>query len=102
MLIRVTDEDIKQGVSRCNACPVALAINRVLLPQYRVGVTTVSMILVNAHDHRPTMACDCLHFWKTPLSVFAFVTSFDKMEPTEPFLFELEIPDEYLRDPIAH
>ena len=94
MIIEVTQLDISKGsLCRSTDCPVALAVNRVLTPEYYSIVTMWSITIVPRTD----MALKA--GWKAicPGIAQSFVREFDKQNEVVPFNFELNIPEEYLR-----
>lgn len=89
MKISVTEECITCGLREdCTACPVALAIARVILPG-----ATVSVFLDTIEFHRVEYPSVEL---PTPPEVHSFVATFDAGEPVVPFDFEIDIPKEFL------
>lgn len=96
MVIKVTEDDIKQGVKgACFKCPVAIAMRRQGLKLAGAGfaylVWQPKLYGNMKYDSRGyiNMRLD------TPLEVRRFISSFDKEEIVSPF--EFEIPDELLK-----
>ena len=81
MKIRITDEDIEQGVP-CSPsrCPVARAIRR------DTG-SAASNLTVNG----ATIWIGNVYY-RTPSSAFDFIFDFDHGDPVAPFEFELGLP----------
>ncbi len=89
--INVTDEDIRLGLPKKGSkCPVALALNRLLLPNVGFGVGGTYLTL--------NFFTTC-----TPLPQKAqnFIVAFDKKARVEPFSFELSLPEEVLCLPVV-
>jgi hypothetical protein len=100
--IEVTRDDIKNGTWRnCAKCPVALAITRLLKPQFMASVTRTqcSFYLVghSIHDAPPPSVF-------LPIEATAFINDFDQFpwqagvlrNPFLDFTFELNIPEKFL------
>jgi len=84
MLVRitVTEGDIANGVVGCpNACPIALALLRVLGPVARVDVMEEEARVDGPRRARGYM----------PPVASRFVRAFDESRPVEPFEFVLEL-----------
>lgn len=84
----ITREDIWNGVRRdCNACPIALAVKRLVNPSTVVSVNGSSVILKSDkfifRSSLPSQASD-------------FVERFDNRSDAEPFSFNLYVPEGYL------
>ena len=81
MKIRITEEDIEQGVS-CSPsrCPVARAIRR------DAGSTASHLTVSGA-----TIWIGDVHY-RTPPRAFDFIFEFDNGDPVVPFEFELGLP----------
>ena len=78
--VEVTALDIEYGVSRHNACPIALAVRRLGFKNVLVGKTWVKVgQSANIERYYP-IDRDAMS---------AFVTAFDKGEKTEPFTLAL-------------
>lgn len=95
--ISVTAEDIRDGVKfECMTCPVARAVDRVLLPEYKAVIDGKAWGITDRYDPKSWP----LHYHgATPPNVLAFVREFDrgKYKP-RPDRFHLEIPTQYLND----
>lgn len=92
VLIRVTQDDIKQGTKgSCTGCPIALAIGRILNPNYYVTVGRSSIMLY------AVIRFFCEWRMEPPKEVSDFIVAFDKRQVVEPFEFEVDIPEEYLK-----
>lgn len=87
--IQVTQEDINNGIKfKCESCPVALAIKRLLKPNVKVLVGDIISFMTNDSSE-----------WKdvvTPERVWDFLVQFDNKRPVQPFSFELDIPEDIL------
>lgn len=91
--IEVTQNDIDQGKpERCFECPISLAIQRHLKPEYQARVATFGVLFRQGHQ------------WLTetelPAEARSFIKQFDwpgqGARYVHPFKFPLDIPDEYL------
>jgi hypothetical protein len=93
--IRVTREDIDIGqAKKCHTCPVALAINRVLSPDYRSSVGWTDLTIFR---HNPG---GWAAQYETPAKAARFIMAFDDgtmPHEVSPFEFELDIPEVALR-----
>lgn len=97
MLIRITAELIKSGrVGSSLGCPLAMAINDLLHPDYYL-VVTVKRLLIKSRLADGTLETK----FETELSNEAqvFISRFDNRLSVEPIDFELDIPQEFLRWP---
>jgi hypothetical protein len=103
-LIDVTEEDIFAGVPRkCRECAVAIAINRQLKPGYAASVAQGN-ILIAAIDAMGRMRLEG-YCWDTPTPVAArdMIKALDgRGGATQPTSFPLDIPDRFLRNPLAN
>ena len=78
--VEVTAMDIEYGISRHNACPIALAVRRLGFKGVLVGKTWVKVgQRANIERYYPIDREE----------MSAFVTAFDKGEKTEPFTLAL-------------
>lgn len=78
--VKVTAMDIEYGVSRHNACPIALAVRRLGFKGVLVGKTWVKVGQTpNIERYYPIDRDEMSNF----------VTAFDKGEKTEPFTLSL-------------
>ena len=82
--VEVTAMDIEYGVSRYNACPIALAVRRLGFKNVLVGKTWVR---TGRTTGRKTSLVRYYPVDRDAMS--AFVTAFDKGEKTEPFTLAL-------------
>ena len=90
--ITVTQEDINQGVRRkCDSCPIALAINRILRMEYKSSCF--------AHVYIKNRETGGVIYRTIPLPdiAFNFILNFDRKEEVYPITFTLDIPKEYLK-----
>ena len=97
--ISVTREDIEHGKpSKCFACPVSNALNRLLLPHFRAR-SGILMFSIYEHCRDSFGKCSMVfHFGsELPLAARNFISNFDKFKDVEPFAFELDIPSKYLK-----
>ncbi len=88
--IKLSHRDIVKGERRnCGACPIALSVNRRLKPGFHCEIENTYGYVYNRKRVK--------HF-KLPLNAVAFIQDFDSQEvDVEPFQFEVDIPNEYLR-----
>lgn len=102
MLIEVTQDDINHGiVLDCYACPVAKAINRILLPELVAEVGN-SFLWIYEDDRSlselargvPVESC------YLPREVIHSICSFDLNQAIKPFSFELPI-DQYCSNTLS-
>lgn len=103
MKIQVTQDDIDQGaIQDCYRCPVAIAINRVLKPDYSCEVGTKDIYI----RQRCTSIGAFVSHLKTPTKAAEFIRNFDRGIHPEinmtrqtgvlmvgPFHFYLDIPE---------
>jgi hypothetical protein len=89
--IHVTETDIRNGVQLvCIWCPLALSLKRYVNKRYSVFV----------HDDHVNIAnLERLDIPPIPLTdeAKAFVDAFDHSQHVEPFSFQLDIPEEFLK-----
>lgn len=86
--IRVTQKDIDNGViDNCDACAVARAIRRRVLPSVSASVTGDLLHLRTVEDHDAA----CL-----PEEAKAFIRAFDRNMVVSPLRFTLDIPAKFL------
>lgn len=87
--INITEEHIKKG-SRCESrsCPIALAVNETLKPDYYVSVY---------YHITVRQGTDTIHSVLTPQVAFDFIKGFDAKIPVSPFQFEIDIPEKLLK-----
>ena len=78
--VEVTAMDIEYGISRHNACPIALAVRRLGFKGVLVGKTWVKVGQTPNIQRYYPIDRD---------GMSAFVTAFDKGEKTEPFTLAL-------------
>ncbi len=78
--VEVTAMDIEYGISRHNACPIALAVRRLGFKGVQVGKTWVKVGQTPNIQRYYPIDRD---------GMSAFVTAFDKGEKTEPFTLAL-------------
>ncbi len=98
--VQVTAEDIANGepLERC-ACPVALAIQRLLKPELTVDVMTTFAFVYLHPKQWPEARID----W--PLEVQSFIRRFDdtsrsiRRRRLSPFSFTVNVPENFLRQP---
>lgn len=90
LYINVTQQDINNGKQAdCYKCPIALAVNRCLKPDYHADIGSYKGININYSDRNiPQYA---IHVNEQLLS---FITDFDKGMNVEPFVFVLPNLDE--------
>lgn len=90
MRVDVTQMDIDRGVrSHACACPVAIALKRVTRPDVRSIVMGVQITVTRRFPFQP----DDDYYVRSPESVVAFITRFDRNQSVEPFSFDLDIPE---------
>jgi hypothetical protein len=86
--ISVTAEDIANGaISDCVACPIALAIGRVIPDAITVDVFT------DHADFCDTVKFEPLADATLPDSAAEFINRFDNRREVQPFTFQLEVPE---------
>jgi hypothetical protein len=92
--IAVTKKDILNGKPvQCTKCPVALAINRRLKPNYYVAVVDNYF---NIWDNTPNYSYQ--KSVNLPLKVTDFIKDFDRFtSPIQPITFNIDIPEEFLK-----
>ncbi len=84
--ISVTQECIDDGrVWDDTCCPIALAIQGVTLADIPVSVGMMKI-------------CIGTEVISTPKDAARFIDKFDLSAPVEPFVFEIEIPEEFLAE----
>lgn len=99
MKIHVTKEDIENGVMRSSCyCPIALALKRVLKIPCEVDVCDYVFINnweleKNASIHLPKAAIDFIGLFDRDRSLTA-----KSFLPINPFSFEVEIPQELIKE----
>ena len=78
--VDVTQADIDAGVKRkCDQCPIARAVRRVVGADKEVTVNPVSIYIDGG-------------YWRTPLEASNFISDFDNGHPVVPFSFEVNVP----------
>jgi hypothetical protein len=91
--IRVTEEHIRKGRAKdCRACPVALAIEDVVRPDLMVWVDSKSVELIDPG----LVECNVFGARITD-EVADRIQKFDFDGIMQPFAFDLDIPQEFLR-----
>jgi hypothetical protein len=85
--VSVTRSHIYSGVSKCKDCPIALALNEIL-PGQEIRVGPTGYLRIN--DRSELIAL--------PIQAQLFVFDYDRYgkRVVKPFVFELEIPDDYI------
>ena len=78
--VEITAMDIEYGVSRHNACPIALAVRRLGFKNVLVGKTWVKVGMNDTRTRYSPVDRD---------QMSAFVTAFDKGEQVQPFTLAL-------------
>jgi hypothetical protein len=91
--VQVTRDDIRRGQpEKCQYCPIAHALRRVIKPECGFLVTEFWVaIYPTIHTSGPSYDA------RLPLFAHLFVKSFDNCEQVEPITFDLDIPEEYLK-----
>lgn len=90
--INVTQADIEAGTRQdCKACPVALAVKRLLVGGCSVNVSR----LLEFEGHGLAVETNY------PDTCADFINDFDQGKPVLPCTFEAEIPDNLLREGAA-
>lgn len=88
--IEVTREDIEAGSPfHCEACPIALAISRHLLPGFHAAVGGLWIRIVQGFH--------VVARFDTPEQAFQFMKAFDRGLTDQPISFPLDIPAEFLK-----
>lgn len=96
--VTVTEADIQHGKrADCAACPVALAINRLLKPRYssRLEQKTITIGLDRVHEGQQELITQQLGLY--PVEVAAKIRHYDETGDMEPFSFGYDIVDRVLR-----
>lgn len=89
--IEVTQHHIDIGMrKKCDQCPIALAISPLLRSDCVPNVS--SRFHIRDFWDREVFAC----YW--PDEAAQFISNFDTENPVEPFKFQLEIPQQFLRN----
>lgn len=94
--INITEEDIRNGIRRdCNSCPVALAIFRLVKLDTYIKVGPKAILL--EREGRSVGL-------ELPRKPELFIRSYDNGSQLDfdPFFFVLEIPEEYLCQPLMY
>ena len=85
-VIEVTQKHIDIGTPlHSNHCPIALAVKEHLKEKISFGISQIQYHI------------DEFEFGNTMDEVKEFISRFDNNLSVQPFTFELDIPDEYLR-----
>jgi hypothetical protein len=85
VMVDVTAEDIAQGhAASCRACPIALALHRLVGPDVEVIVFGAWVRLQQGRQTRKV---------RLPRAVGAWIAHFDLGLPVHPVSFPLEIPE---------
>ncbi len=95
--VNVTARDIAKGLTaKCDRCPVALAMLRLLSKEYTiaVGISSVRYCKNIEHLHE-----DCVYGPDMPLITTEFIRAFDSNRNPLPFKFKMRIPKMVLRHP---
>lgn len=91
MIIYVEQHDINEGIAmNCRRCPVARAINRVLLNGITCVTSQSRTSLISESD-------TLLSQYLTPIEAKRFMTAFDCGHHLEPFSFVLDIPEHFVK-----
>lgn len=87
--VSVTIDDILLGKPIADLCPIALALKRIFKPTLivEVGLQDVSVFYVDTEECLISM----------PRSATDFVLGYDSEENCDPFDFELDIPEHFLK-----
>lgn len=92
--IHVSQADIDRGISMsCGKCPIALAINRVIAPQFKARAAHVIEIVSLRIFGDCIIQAACHHTRETGL----FMGAFDNGRAVSPFSFDLDIPERLLK-----
>lgn len=90
--VNVTDDDIIHGeTGLCKTCPVARAINRLLVDGVESAVAGPYFRIWRTDDCMP------LYRIELPDSVHRWIRSFDRRELSQPFSFEIDIPVQFIK-----
>ena len=88
MKFEVTEHDIRMGeVGACNACPIALAVNR--------GFNALTGAFVRGNTIHFRTEFETL-VARTPMACFEFMDDFDSGQEVKPFSFELDFAQEWV------
>lgn len=95
ILITTSEKHVNFGRRfNCENCPIALTIREHLKPGMRVFVNTRQVTIYNPIDN-------CVRYINLPIEVQQFIVDFDWAHltpPTPPKPFELDIPQEFLKE----
>jgi hypothetical protein len=97
LMVSVTQDDIFYGnTASCESCPIALAVNRLLRPDYHVSVVN-DRVTVRKSSGREDERL--VQWFKLPQTARVFILAFDATVRdwvvVNPFVFPLEV-EEYL------
>ena len=82
LTVEVTQEDINNGITACDCCPIALAIKRAKGIEDGVSVFYAGILIEGVSGT----------IFQTPESK-AFMHAFDEGKPVEPQTFVFEVPE---------
>ena len=95
-----TTEFLASGLpSSRTKCPVAMAIEAKIRPEVGVSVGTKTVTLLDYQD-KPTCPVDWCQTFALPIEIQARISHFDRHRGealTAPVVFELDIPEKFLR-----
>ena len=90
--IDVTQDHINNGKRyECNACPIALAFQKHINDDYSFEINDEYIDVVTKFNGYTQDEIT------VPYTVTAFVRNFDSRKPVEPFSFQIDIQDRFLR-----
>lgn len=88
--IQVTDEDIRLGTAKdCQACPVALALIRVVASDVRVSVLRDGVLLKRYGKGLTTLKITF------PVEIASWIRQFDLAGTNKPAAFKIPIPEKW-------
>lgn len=99
--INVTDEHIKKGArSSCSCCPIALAVNELLKDNFRVRIGASQYSIWPQYIAIADKDGAAFRDYYINNRCLGFIHMFDLGYPVKPFSFQLEIPEEFLKDAV--
>jgi hypothetical protein len=97
VIVEITEQDIKLGcVGHGRNCPIARAITRLLTPKAVVFVDYFEILFFDDHENLNERKSVPVFSVTPPKEAYDFMTGFDGGALSEPFAFQLSIPERML------
>lgn len=95
MRVYVTEDDISRAGYGCFSCPIAMALTQCLKVPFIGSVQSKKIEIIATGP-----AAMGIIVYKTPLPLEAqeFIKNYDVYQMGNPFSFEVDIPNEYLKE----